>query len=237
VFSAIPLVAITLLLELFPLAQSLASRSVDARLLVYLMPQTLTLAVPVGATLGILFGLRGQTFSRRLRGVILVLALICSAVSLGNLGWIVPAANQAFRVAIYGGADLPPGANELSLGDLSRQIESSRRGATAILGDVRNLAFNYHIRVALSFSPLVFALFALVISSRGVLQRWTLGIAACCAFIGYYMLLYGARSWVWDGMLPAAAAAWLPNVILGLISATVAMTVRQSSASHHVATG
>jgi hypothetical protein len=63
-------------------------------------------------------------------------------------------------VAIYGGADLPPGANELSLGDLSRQIESSRRGATAILGDVRNLAFAYHYRWAFSCAPLVVPAYA-----------------------------------------------------------------------------
>ena len=65
-FSIIPAMGITVLLELTPLMQSLNSRSVDARVVLILIPQALAIAVPVGVMLGILFGLRDRVLSRRL---------------------------------------------------------------------------------------------------------------------------------------------------------------------------
>ena len=69
----------------------------------YLIPQALVFAVPVGLALGVLYGFGGRVVSRRLTGAVLAIAIVSSLASFGNVGWIVPAANQAFRVSAVGG--------------------------------------------------------------------------------------------------------------------------------------
>jgi lipopolysaccharide export LptBFGC system permease protein LptF len=212
------IVILTVVLEQPFLTGVLHPFSVDPKLLLYLVPQALPIAVTVGATLGIVFGLGGRPFSRRVRAWIVGLALVASVASFVDLAWITPAANQAFRIIVSGHADLLPGAPELTLGELGRQIELSRHGETALLGDIRNLAFNYHIRWALACSPLVLVMFAFSMLPVSRVRGWAVGVAACGAFVGYYMLLYGGRRLVLDGSVPAYAAAWVPNLCIGLVS-------------------
>lgn len=230
-FSTMSTAALTVLLGLPFLTLVAHPRSVDVRLLLYLVPQALPIAVTIGATAGILFGLSGRLFSRRVIGWVLALAVAASVSSFINMGWVTPAANQAFRVLVSGRADLEPGAPELSLGELGRQVDLAARGrATTFPSDPRYLAFNYHSRLALSWSPLIFALFALAIISNRSRKRLVLGVAACAAFFAYYMVLYGARSLVLDGAVPAYAAAWTPNVSIVLVAATLALVPREPSA-------
>jgi hypothetical protein len=99
-FSVVPVMGITILLELTPLMQSMNSRSVDAGVVLTLIPQALAVAVPVGAMLGIPFGLRDGVLSRRLSRAIVVLSIICSAASFANLTWMVPSANHSFRLLV-----------------------------------------------------------------------------------------------------------------------------------------
>jgi lipopolysaccharide export LptBFGC system permease protein LptF len=149
-------------------------------------------------------------------GWIVGLALVASAVSFVNLAWITPAANQAFRIIVAGSADLPLGVTELTLGELGRQIELARRGL-AVQWPL-DIALNYHTRWALACSPLVLTLFALSMVRATSVRQWALGVAACGAFFSYYMLMYGGRRLVLDGSVPAYAAAWVPNVCIGLVS-------------------
>jgi hypothetical protein len=141
------------------------------RRFVYLVPQAFSLALTMGATLGIVFGLGGRPFSRRVGVSVIVLALTGSVVSFVNLAWVTPAANQAFRVLVSGQTEFVPGIPELSIGELSREIDRFRDPSFAQFGYLLALAFNLHTRVALSLSPLVFAFFALSISSGGFLRR------------------------------------------------------------------
>jgi hypothetical protein len=226
-WSVVLIVAITALFELSPLAwMTHNSQAGTARLLLYLIPQALPIATTFGATLGILFGIGGRVFSRRVAEGVVALALIASALSFVNLGWITPAANQAFRVAVAGRTDVPKGPPELTLGELSREIAIVDRNPSEappwyrgnVPRYVMDLAFNYHWRWALSVSPVVFALFALSIAAGGSLKRWVLGIAGFAAFLGYYTLLYGGRELVLSGTMPAYVSAWFPNAMFAAIA-------------------
>ena len=175
------------------------------------------MALTIGTALGIVFGLGGIAFSRRAAAGVLALVLIASVISFVNVAWVTPAANQAFRSLMSGG-QAAPGVAEFSLGQLAREIDVFNHDpAFSRFGYLLALLFAYHSRLALSCSPLVFAFFALSIASDGCLRRWTLGIAACLAFLGYYMLLNGGSSWVWNLTMPAVAVAWLPNLTLILV--------------------
>jgi lipopolysaccharide export LptBFGC system permease protein LptF len=234
-FSGVLVSAMTLLLEITPFMPALRYWR-SARLWLYLLPQALPLSITIGATLGIVFGVGGRAFSRRVTSGLVVLALTASVASLINLGWIVPAANQAFRIAVAGRADLPKGAPELTLGELSQEIDLVERNqngrvywySTTWEGHVRELAFNYHNRWALSLSPLVFTLLALSIAAGGAFKRWMLAVAAGGAFFSYYQLLYAGRAWVLSGSMPAYVSAWSPNAIF--LTAALFLIIRKSGA-------
>jgi lipopolysaccharide export LptBFGC system permease protein LptF len=70
-----------------------------------------------------------------------------------------------------------------------------------------------------------YAAFGLLVVRTRIASRWTLGIVATVAFLGYYMLLDMERLGRIDGPLPAGAGAWYPNIALILIS-TVLMLSR-----------
>jgi hypothetical protein len=182
----------------------------DSRVPLYLAPQGLPLALTIGVTLGMLFGLEGRDASRRVTSWLLAMAAGAAVVSFVDLAWITPAANQAFRVAMSGNPALVRGAPELTLGELW-QFSSP------------GFAFNFHTRVALAFAPLVLALFALTIVRAKLARRWIAGVSAVIALVGYYMLLYGGRSLVLEGRVPPYAGAWLPNMVVALLAGSLAL--------------
>ena len=187
----------------------------DPRLLVYLLPQALVLAVPVGLTFGIFLGLRGGRVSHRSAGGVLACAILCSFASLLMLLWIVPMANHEFRV-LASGQDrslLWKSINELTLGELSQRIDSNRRAGLW----EGNLLFSYHQRWALSCATLVLALFALSVTRRFA-GRWTAALAALATCFSYYWLIWTGRAAALENTLPAFAAAWLPVAVFAIVS-------------------
>src|SRR5262249_36370572 len=100
----------------------LRGRPNSGELALYLIPQALPISIPVGLTLGILWGLGGVAASARSRTLILLLATMASVASFAMLAWVVPTANQAFRVSMVGHS-IPKGANELTLGELRQLLE------------------------------------------------------------------------------------------------------------------
>jgi hypothetical protein len=190
--------------------------------LLYLAPYPFVAGIVLGGTLGIVLGLGGRALSRRLVAAAIGVALICSAIVFIDVGWVAPAANIAYRMTVFGDADPTPGMGEQSLIALRRKIEQVRRESEdAPSGFLAGLSFEYDRRVALSFSPLVFTLFA--IAMAGCLRRrWLLGIAACAAFLVYGWLIIVVKPWnlqPWDLRAPPYAAAWLPNAVIGLLAA------------------
>jgi hypothetical protein len=125
-------IVVAALVEIPPLSnlRTWGSRGVSGWVLLTLVPQALVIAITVGATLGIVYAIGGQAFSGRVAGAIVGLALVASALSFANLGWIMPAANQAFRVALVGGRTYLR-ARPAEPGELREAIEMGDRGATA----------------------------------------------------------------------------------------------------------
>ena len=106
------------------------------------------------------------------------------------LGWIVPAANQAFRLSVAG-RPVMKGINELTLRELGQLLEPGTHEPMAVAppSDWYRLALNYHTRWALSCAPIVLSLFAVAVTSRGRHGRLMLGFAGCGAILGYCVLM------------------------------------------------
>jgi hypothetical protein len=189
--------------------------------LLFLAPYPFVAGIVLGATLGIVLGWGGRAPSRRLAAAAIGGSLICSAIVFIDVGWVAPAAHISYRMRV-GYSDPTPEIGEASLGALRRRIEQVRRESEdAPLGLLAALSFDYHRRVALSFSPLVFTLFALAMAGC-LRRRWLLGIAACAAFLVYGWLVMNVAPWnlqPWDLRAPTYAAAWLPNVTIATLAA------------------
>ena len=205
-------------------------------LLVYLIPQALPIAIPVGLALGIFCGLGGHAVSSRLKRAALALALACSAASLATTIWILPAANQAFRVSVvehFAGRRvvLTPGAMEMEIGELGREVEALAQAGRA--RDARKMAVGYYIRWALPCAPFVLALFALAVMPRRPVRWWILAAAAGGACLGYYFLLLAADLAARRELLPVVASMWLPNLVFAMVSTGLMVAAKGSSASAH----
>jgi hypothetical protein len=195
----------------------------QARMFLYLIPQAIAMAIPIGLTIGILFGFRGRQPSIQSRRLVLAIAVVLSLMSFANLNWLMPAANQSFRESAAAArgitrGGLPRGANEMTLTELSGEIESYRGVAIGGSQVVRGLKFSYHQRWSLACAVAVLALFAIGVLTRRPSARWTVGLIAIGALFAYYVLLFLGRSAALDGAIPAFVGAWFPNVVFALCS-------------------
>jgi lipopolysaccharide export system permease LptF/LptG-like protein len=184
--------------------------------LLFLVPYPLVAGIALGATLGVALGLGGRALSRRLVAAAVGLSLICSAIVFIDVGWVAPAAHIAYRMTV-GDTDPTPEIGEASLGALRRKIEQvNRDSAFRPNGFWGALSFDYHRRVALSFSPVLFTLFALAMAGC-FRRRWVLGILGCATFLVYTWLVIVVRPW--DLNVQPYVAAWLPNAAIATLTA------------------
>lgn len=192
-------------------------------LLLCLIPQALPIAVPVGVTWGILCGLGGRVVAVRLNGAILALAFACSAGSLATMVWLMPAANQAYRVSVMERltprgktVTLRPGPNEMPIGELRRRVASLAQSGP--LGTARSWAWGYYLRWSLPWAPLALALFALAVTNRLPVRGWVVAAAAGAACFAYWLLLFAAAEATRQTHLPVVALVWLPNLVFAVAS-------------------
>lgn len=199
------------------------THALQALMVAYLIPQALPLAIPIGLTIGILFGFRGHVPSASSTRVVLTTAVSSSMISFAVLVWLMPSANQAYRQSVAESqgitlGHLRMGVNEMTLSELNNQIDTERRNSTAEPRFVRNLTFSYHQRWSLASATLLLALFALGVLAHRPPSRWILGMAVIGACSAYYASIMLGRSVALDGVVPAFVGAWLPNVVIGLLS-------------------
>ena len=221
------LLEIPALLHLPPPMWMHVSYAVRAKLLIYLVPQALPIAVPIAFTLAILRGGTGRTTSPRSSGAVLAIGFVCSLAMFAMLAWIVPASNQAFRVTVAG-RDVSKGLHELTLGEVGqRVVRAVTQGDVEGELNARQLATEYHVRWALACTTFVFALFTLAVIPRRPAGRTILGLAACGIYFAYYITVFDGTQplRVSVGGLPPFAIAWLPNVVMIVASAAL-ITVR-----------
>jgi len=213
-------------------------------LIAYLTPQAIPIALPIGLLLGLLYGFRGTVLGLRSTSAVLILAAVCSLSSFVTLAWIVPDANQRFRVAVsrnlisrhpdralrpelqvldrVGDSHIPRGMNELTLGELGARIAAERHAG----GDTRIIAMNYHTRWALGAAPAVVAMWALLVIGFGVSRRWMISLAGITTSAGYVGFQTLGRVGALHGVVSPAVGAWLPNIALSLTALLLARLIR-----------
>jgi hypothetical protein len=162
------------LLSIPPLTgSSLGLRDLPLRLFVSLLPQGLALTLPLALLVGIPVALYRQTVSWRIVRRTVGLSLVCAAATFVVLAWIMPAANQQFRVLTFRmiqgrtiqsgtiqNVTIRRGLNETGFSDIAREIARLKeyQGEERM---VRRLTFNYHMRLSLAYTALPLALIAL----------------------------------------------------------------------------
>jgi hypothetical protein len=187
-------------------------------LLLLLVPQSLPLSLPLSLFVGVLYGLRDRPATLHVRRAILVIGLAGSLASFGTIKWLVPAANQAFRVTIAR-QHLVRGLNEMSFASLREQALAERHDGR--LDQAGKLFFSYHSRWALMGAALVFALFGLGVTALRAGRAATAGIAmiGCVVYVTYFFEMSYTRASVFSDEPVALALAWLPNTLLIIASA------------------
>jgi hypothetical protein len=201
-----------------PPIQASSSRNDLGLWLWTLVPQALPFSIPLTIFAGIVGGVKGQRVTRTIRRVVLSVGLTGVLVSWGTVVWIVPVANQAFRVAMAG-YPVAKGPAEMSPQSLRYQaLTMKNEGRTEKAGA---LLFSYHARWAIVASPVVFALLALGLIAGHWSQISTMasGCGACALYVCYFFELgllvrssFFAHEWF------AFWLAWLPNLLIVITS-------------------
>jgi hypothetical protein len=183
-----------------------------AWMVIYLVPQALLVAIPLGLMFGILSGLRGRVATKRVRRSVAALAIVCSIATLVLATWTMPAANQAFR-ELMAGHRLQRGFNEMTLGELAR---TPAENIWAVSATANRLAFEFHFRLAVAFASLALGPFAMAVTAawRGAYRTRGLVIVGALTSITYYVLLFWAREAGYAADQQAnVAVAWIPNLV------------------------
>jgi lipopolysaccharide export LptBFGC system permease protein LptF len=200
-------------------------------IVVFLVPQALVVAIPLGLLFGVLSGLRGRVATRRVRRSITAFAIMCSISAFVLVGWTMPAANQAFRQMISGHR-LAPGLNELTLDQLVRRPARTEWLVSVPAG---RLSFEFHFRLALALASLVLGLFAVAVTSawRGAYHVRSIVILGSLVSFVYYALLFWSRQVGYPANEPpAVAVAWTPNLVF-LTTTLLVFRGMSAAETHH----
>jgi hypothetical protein len=205
-------------------------------LLLYAIPQALTVGIAIGVPIGILWGMRGRQLSTRSRGAVAGLAFVSALGVWFPQNTLMPGANQAFRQLIARQSVghrivLARGANELSLSELSARIDAANRtGQTADLPALRQ---SFHMRWVVSVAPLVLGLFAIGVCSgvRTARKSLAIGSAVQIGYIWFYVGINPSAYWSATSRVPPFAVAWSPNVIVTLLAILLLLRSRGSATS------
>ncbi len=180
---------------------------------VYMLPGSLAVTLTLGATLGFMVALGGRAVSRRLAACALALSVAVSAASFANVGWLTPAANQAFRALLSGSSNLEPGIREFSMTELSEKIDQFSGPEFSRFGYLHAMSFNYYTRWAMVFGPVIFMVFALAVAVV-VSERWVRLIVVILAFGSWWYVLNLPKMMPWNSGLSPFTAAWLGNLLV-----------------------
>jgi len=183
----------------------------------FLAPQAVVIAVPVGLTVGMVIGARSRASSRILP-VVLALALLGSIVTFAVNGWIVPASDQAFRFTVVQRA-VARGAPELNFVQLHSLMGASDDAiyALAPLSDRWDVATNYYARFAVSCSPIAFALFGVWAATLSRVNRRLLVVSTACAYVLLFLAVDPQQAKAFSPFV----VAWLPTTSIAVIALLV----------------
>lgn len=212
--TAAPLTALAIGAVLAGTAATIHSRGNMVWLVLYLVPQALTITLPVCLALGLFVWIRGDGVDRSARRTVLWLMRLALLLAVANTGWITPAANTAFR-NVNAGAAMPRGPNELTFIELGRRVYQGSP-ETGLDGPLPT-AFWLNARLSLAIAPVLLCVLALTGASAPRRRSAAVIVFATLAlFVGCYVLVPDYDLVTLMRWLPAAAIAWIPNVIVAL---------------------
>jgi hypothetical protein len=186
---------------------------------VFVLPGTIAWTLPAALLIAIPMTLKGTDPEARTRRHVLALAALHVVAIFALIGWVVPEANQAYRVRTSGNVNVARGPNEIRFSALSRQIETLKLSGVSTL-TVRRAEVGYQQRLAMTVTALPLSIIALAIAWSRAGRRRPL-VAGFVAFATYllvsppmhqviYVELIGLESW------PVMVLAWLPQLLLAL---------------------
>ncbi|MBI2914312.1 MAG: LptF/LptG family permease [Firmicutes bacterium] len=102
--------------------------------------------------------------------------------------------------------------DEMSRKELGEQIRLFQRSGVA----VRRMVVDFHLKLALPFASLLFALVGAPLSLRSARAGHFFGVTMSLAVtFAYFVAMSVARSLGSNGVLPELASAWAPNALFG----------------------
>ena len=212
--AAAPLTALAICAVLASTAATIHSRGNMVWLVLYLVPQALTITLPVCLALGLFVWIRGDGVDRSARRTVLWLMRLALLLAVANTGWITPAANTAFR-NVNAGAAMPRGPNELTFIELGRRVYQGSP-ETGLDGPLP-MAFWLNARLSLAIAPVLLCVLALAgAASQRRRPAAVVVVTTLAAFVACYVLIPDYDIVALMRWLPAAAIAWIPNAIVAL---------------------
>ena len=215
-FTGLALISAAAFVLMLPvLFRLIAGRHSDVPLFaMFLLPQALTVSIPVGLALGMLRASHNTVPSKRALCFLLVVGTIASVLAFTLVTWIVPAANQGFREAVAQRA-VPKGLSEFTLGELHE------RAAAAPSPTTPPTVTEYQKRLASSLSPLVLSILAMAAATARDRRKLVRAVAYAVMF-GYYPVLWPLAGMMFPaGSSQAYTAPWLPSIAVLLLCAAV----------------
>jgi hypothetical protein len=206
--AATPLMALMICAVLAGTPATIHTRGNMVWLILYLVPQALTITLPVCLALGVFVWVRGNAMDSSMRRTVMWLMRLAVVLAVVNTGWITPAANTAYR-NINAGAAMPRGTNELTFIELAQRVSS--------LDEPLPTAFWVNARLALVIAPMLLCVLALAGATAPRRRAAAIIVFATLAvFVACYTLVPDYDIAILMHWLPAAAIPWIPNVIVAL---------------------
>ncbi len=227
---AAPLVAL-------PLSQVIHDAGASRGWLVLtLVPQALVLTLPTGLLVAVPVTIAKTEPSARLIRRVILLSALYAGVTFGLIEWVMPVANQAYRVAVSGvsESELERGPNETPLRHIKREIERLRtfHGSETV---IRRIEYEYELRLSLAAAavPLGLVALACAFSPLGRRRPFLTGLSALgLYFVGIFSFERLVVESVLRGTsLPAGSLAWVPNAFIVLIAGVLASIAVRPSAN------
>lgn len=183
------------------------------------IPQALAIALPMAVLLGVLIGLRRLSDlppSRlgRLRRAVAIVGFTASLVVFSATAWVVPRANQAFRVAVAG-TDVRKGFSEMSFGEVRRAVRDMRAHGQPRLAGRFELV--YQARLGIAGAAWCFALFAFALGAAFKEAKPILVPAAILGAMWYWACLFlvmSVRGPILEVPWMPVVLAWVPTLVL-----------------------
>jgi len=222
--AATPLMALMICAVLASTPATIHTRGNMVWLILYLVPQALTITLPVCLALGLFVWVRGDAVDPSMRRTIMWLMRLGLLLAVANTGWITPAANTAYRNVVFG-AEALRGTNELTYIELGQRMYQGNPGTAP--DEPLPMTFWLNARLALVLAPVLLCVLALAGATAPSRRSAAITVCATLAlFVASYTLVPDYEIAILMHWLPVAVIPWIPDTTVAV--ATIGLARRKS---------